>query len=200
MSNPFKIILSFVLLSCILLLTSCNASQSIQNINKSLSPDIPMLLEQAQKHTDLEDYEKAIAAYQEIIKADPDCYDAYIELANVFMLQHQKHEALNLLKQGVLSLGGSSDERSQPLLDAWWEALLFSNETKELLKEQIAKIAGDPFPPAFYLENYKYLGDGMYYIRVLGRTSKRRLGVACRYDSNREYCKRVCSLIQKTQP
>lgn len=47
---------------------------------------------------------------------------------------------LKILVEDMQRLGGSMDERSKPLLDAWWDTLTHTDQTKELSEQSIMNI------------------------------------------------------------
>ncbi|MDI3477155.1 MAG: hypothetical protein PWQ59_680 [Thermoanaerobacterium sp.] len=91
MRKALTLILILALLSG-LLLTGCSV------VKAEIARD---KLELAKKFVLEQKYEEAVLAYNEMIKIDPKMEEAYIGLANVYMIQNKTEMAENILKQGI---------------------------------------------------------------------------------------------------
>lgn len=106
-------------------------------------------LELAIKYLSENQYEKAIIAYQEIIKIDPKNVEAYQGLSLAFVLNNQSDKAKEALQQGLQRLPGNY--QLQLILAGLWSDQGKNEEVEALYKEMIVNQPGlIPVYEAYY--------------------------------------------------
>lgn len=65
-------------------------------------------LEDAQKYYDMLDYDKAIAVYNEILSGEKSCVEAYIGLADAYMVKGNEDKAAEILERGFEATNGDT--------------------------------------------------------------------------------------------
>lgn len=94
-----SILKSKLFISLILLVTAATAAVVITvNVGHS-GNDLQTQLDLGKKYVSELDYENAIIAYEEALKIDPYCLDAYLGLSDAYMALGQPDKAIEVLKQ-----------------------------------------------------------------------------------------------------
>ena len=88
-----------------------------------------------------QNYDEAVLAFTAAIKIDPNQEDLYLALADVYMLQQNYSEAINILEKGQETLSQTSDGFTDKLAQVYIQRaqyLIAQGETEENLAAALA--------------------------------------------------------------
>lgn len=95
-----KSILKSKLLISLILLVTAGAAAAVIAVNVSHSGnDLQTQLDLGKRYVSEMDYENAVIAYEEALKIDPYCLDAYLGLSDAYMALGQPDKAIEVLQQ-----------------------------------------------------------------------------------------------------
>lgn len=77
-------------------------------IGRNGDSTIESRLEDAQAYYDMLDYDKAIAIYNNVLRSEKKCVEAYLGLADVYIVKGNNEKALEVLERGLSNVGDDS--------------------------------------------------------------------------------------------